>query len=116
MLILDHFTSFQAILAVLDNFGRVLLFKKTGNFEILAKSLFESPVKTPVPLTPPYEMTLCTQESMESCHFESQSAPLRAPGPPNAAPHFEMSVYTRPGKNTCMGTRPAIWWTGYDVT
>ena len=41
MLILDHFTSFQAILAVLDNFGRVLLFKKTGNFEILAKSLLE---------------------------------------------------------------------------
>ena len=38
--ILDHLTSFQAILAILDNFGRALLFKKTDNFEILAKSLF----------------------------------------------------------------------------
>ena len=40
MPILDHFTPFQAILAILDNFERVLLFRKTGNFEILAKSLF----------------------------------------------------------------------------
>ena len=28
-------------MAILGNFGRALLFKKTGNFEILAKSLLQ---------------------------------------------------------------------------
>ena len=35
----EPFYPFQVILAIVDNFGQVLLFKMTGNFEILAKSL-----------------------------------------------------------------------------
>ena len=35
----DHSGPFYTILAILDHFGRALLFKKTGSFKILAKSL-----------------------------------------------------------------------------
>ena len=41
MPILDHFTPFHAIFIILDNFGRVLRFQKTENFEILANSLMQ---------------------------------------------------------------------------
>ena len=34
----DHFWPFYTMLAILDNFGRALMFKKTGSFEILELS------------------------------------------------------------------------------
>ena len=37
----DHF-GLHTILAILDHFGQALMFKKMGNFEILAKSLLSS--------------------------------------------------------------------------